>query len=295
MAACVPTHHDSPCGASCWGSCVRRRREAPADRGPWPRSRTWRHWGRPRWSSPWLRLPSLSSGRGSHWVSWLRNGRRVRSSFEQGPTAPRRYWRRFDSRSDAAAAGPDVVGAWRGGCLCRLRVCVCVLDCLAVWPCGRVCANVCLSTRAPPAVLALAPALPVPVLRVLLLRLRVLLRVLPLLAAAQLFLAAAVGVVEEVEEKERVVRVVRVVGEAGAGVGVGGGGGVGGGCGRLAMPSTSSTPSRRLLQWLVSSYGHGKHCGVELTAFRVLSPRGQPGRSRSRSGLQVKKSLSTLP
>ena len=29
-------------------------------------------------------MPSLSSGRGSHWVLWLRNGRRVRSSFEQG-------------------------------------------------------------------------------------------------------------------------------------------------------------------------------------------------------------------
>jgi hypothetical protein len=79
-----PTHHDSPCAASCWGSCGRPQRQMHADRGPWPRSRTWRPCLRCRSSSPWLQLPSLSSGRGSHWVSWLRNGRRVRSSFEQG-------------------------------------------------------------------------------------------------------------------------------------------------------------------------------------------------------------------
>ena len=78
------THHDSPCAASCWVSCGRHQRQMHADRGPWPRSRTWSPCLRWRSSSPWLQLPSLSSGRGSHWVSWLRNGRRVRSSFEQG-------------------------------------------------------------------------------------------------------------------------------------------------------------------------------------------------------------------
>ena len=77
------THHDSPCAAS-WGSCGRFRRQAHADRGTWPRPRRWRPCSRSRSSSPWLRLPSLSSGRDSHWISTLRNGRRVRSSFEQG-------------------------------------------------------------------------------------------------------------------------------------------------------------------------------------------------------------------
>lgn len=112
-----PTHHDSPCAASCWGSCGRRRRQAHADRGPWPRSRTWGHCPRSRWSSPWLRLPSLSSGRGSHWVSWLRNGRRVRSSFEQGR-------RLLAGIGDDSMAVPTQrlllwVAAW---CCCRRRV-----------------------------------------------------------------------------------------------------------------------------------------------------------------------------
>jgi hypothetical protein len=130
--------HDSLCAAS-WGSYGRCRQQVHADRGAGPRPRTWRFCPRSRSPSPWLRLPSLSSGRSSHWVSGLRNGRRVRSSFEQGR-------RLLAGIGDGSMGCSDVAAAvlvFPGDAWCCCRRCVSqrlpLLLCCSSVPCCTCC------------------------------------------------------------------------------------------------------------------------------------------------------------